>query len=85
MLEDSPSASPAFAVVRRLRPSWSTVVRTEQTYRGGSACPLCEAKRTLLSERVMSAPDPYVWSGRALQEDFFGLADVRSRINVSGL
>jgi hypothetical protein len=29
--------------------------------------------------------DPNVWSGRALQEDFFGLADLRSCINVSGL
>jgi hypothetical protein len=29
--------------------------------------------------------DPDVWSGRALQEDFFGLADLRSCINVSGL
>ena len=31
------------------------------------------------------ANDPYVWSGRALQEDFFELADLRSCINVSGL
>jgi hypothetical protein len=30
-------------------------------------------------------PDPFVWSGRALQEDFVDLADVRSCINVSGL
>src|SRR5262245_6703009 len=29
--------------------------------------------------------DPNVWSGRALQEDFHELADVRSCINVSGL
>jgi hypothetical protein len=29
--------------------------------------------------------DPNVWSGRALQEDFSELADVRSCINVSGL
>jgi hypothetical protein len=29
--------------------------------------------------------DPHVWSGRALQENFFELADVRSCINVSGL
>ncbi len=29
--------------------------------------------------------DPNVWSGRALQEDFFVLADVRSFIYVSGL
>ena len=29
--------------------------------------------------------DPNVWSGRALQGDFFELADVRSCINVSGL
>jgi hypothetical protein len=29
--------------------------------------------------------DPNVWSGRALQEDFFELADLRSCINVSGL
>jgi hypothetical protein len=29
--------------------------------------------------------DPNVWSGRALQENFFELADVRSCINVSGL
>jgi hypothetical protein len=34
---------------------------------------------------VSAAFDPYVWSGRALQEDFFELADVRSCINVSGL
>jgi len=31
------------------------------------------------------ADDPYVWSGRALQEDFSELGDVRSCINVSGL
>ena len=29
--------------------------------------------------------DPNVWSGRALQEVFVELADVRSCINVSGL
>jgi hypothetical protein len=29
--------------------------------------------------------DPNVWSGRALQDDFSELADVRSCINVSGL
>ena len=29
--------------------------------------------------------DPIVWSGRALQEDFADVADVRSCINVSGL
>jgi hypothetical protein len=29
--------------------------------------------------------DPNVWSGRAVQEDFIELADVRSCINVSGL
>jgi hypothetical protein len=34
---------------------------------------------------AMTDFDPNVWSGRALQEDFFGLADVRSCINVSGL
>ena len=28
--------------------------------------------------------DPNVWSGRALQEGFVDLADVRSCINVSG-
>jgi len=32
-----------------------------------------------------SLSDPYVSSGRALQEKFFELADVRSCINVSGL
>ena len=32
-----------------------------------------------------AAYDPNVWSGRALQEKFFELADVRSCINVSGL
>src|SRR5262249_25254908 len=31
------------------------------------------------------ATDPNVWSGRALQEDFFELGDMRSCINVSGL
>jgi hypothetical protein len=42
-------------------------------------------------DRKWSAPgqtdaiDPNVWSGRALQEDFVDLADVRSCINVSGL
>jgi hypothetical protein len=40
-------------------------------------------------DRVVStysaAIDPNVWSGRALQENFFELADVRSCINVSGL
>jgi hypothetical protein len=30
------------------------------------------------------AYDPDVWSGRALQEGFVDLADVRSCINVSG-
>jgi hypothetical protein len=30
------------------------------------------------------AIDPNVWSGRALQEDFSELVDVRSCINVSG-
>jgi hypothetical protein len=29
--------------------------------------------------------DPFVWSGRASQEVFVDLADVRSCINVSGL
>jgi len=42
-------------------------------------------KRTLSRHRRMSESDPNVWSGRALQEDFFELADVRSCINVSGL
>jgi hypothetical protein len=32
-----------------------------------------------------AAFDPNVWSGRALQEDFVDLSDVRSCINVSGL
>jgi hypothetical protein len=36
-------------------------------------------------DRASVANDPNVWSGRALQEDFFKLADVRSCINVSGL
>jgi hypothetical protein len=31
------------------------------------------------------ANDPNVWSGRALQEDFFELADVRFCTNISGL
>jgi hypothetical protein len=38
------------------------------------ACRLSRLRRT----------DPNVWSGRALQEDFVELADVRSCINVSG-
>ena len=42
-------------------------------------------KRTILTAGPMSAYDPNVWSGRALQEKFFELADVRSCINVSGL
>jgi len=42
-------------------------------------------KADIASERMMSAPDPNVWSGRALQEDFFELGDTRSCINVSGL
>ena len=29
--------------------------------------------------------DPHVWSGRALQENFLRVGDVRSCINVSGL
>jgi hypothetical protein len=33
---------------------------------------------------VISGFDPNVWSGRALQEGFVDLADVRSCINVSG-
>jgi len=33
----------------------------------------------------LDAIDPNVWSGRALQEDFFELGDMRSCINVSGL
>jgi hypothetical protein len=33
----------------------------------------------------MTLMTPNVWSGRALQEKFFELADVRSCINVSGL
>src|SRR5262245_6107027 len=43
------------------------------------------ANRTLSRHRRMADSDPDVWSGRALQEDFFGLADLRSCINVSGL
>jgi hypothetical protein len=38
-----------------------------------------------LSDDAASTHDPNVWSGRALQEDFVELADVRSCINVSGL
>jgi hypothetical protein len=42
-----------------------------------------------MRDRVTStssvAIDPNVWSGRALQEDFADVADVRSCINVSGL
>jgi hypothetical protein len=34
--------------------------------------------------RRSDAFDPDVWSGRALQEGFVDLADVRSCINVSG-
>jgi hypothetical protein len=30
-------------------------------------------------------PDPDVWSGRALQENFIDLGALRSCINVSGL
>jgi hypothetical protein len=42
------------------------------------------AKRTSPKDGVRSAYDPNVWSGRALQDDFVELADVRSCINVSG-
>src|SRR5262249_35874056 len=43
-----------------------------------------DVARSLLAYRPV-ADDPNVWSGRALQEDFVKLADVRSCINVSGL
>jgi hypothetical protein len=41
--------------------------------------------RVHVASIALAAIDPYVWSGRALQENFFELADVRSCINVSGL
>jgi hypothetical protein len=48
--------------------------------------PIREADMPRPQERIDLTPiDLYVWSGRALQEDFFELADVRSCINVSGL
>src|SRR5262249_13570 len=43
------------------------------------------AKRTWLRDDAELPCDPNVWSGRALQEDFSELGDVRSCINVSGL
>src|SRR5262245_596221 len=42
-------------------------------------------KRKCCKRSRSEAPDPFVWSGRALQEVFVDLADVRSCINVSGL
>src|SRR6516162_3846905 len=48
-------------------------------------CPLSGVKRTKSKQDTSSTYDPYVWSGRALQEDFVEWADVRSCINVSGL
>jgi hypothetical protein len=47
--------------------------------------PLLEYERTHLGHYEIDALDPNVWSGRALQEDFVDLSDVRSCINVSGL
>jgi hypothetical protein len=47
--------------------------------------PLAGVARTFLTQSETDAADPNVWSGRALQEDFFELADLRSCINVSGL
>ena len=41
--------------------------------------------RDRLASTDSVAIDPNVWSGRALQEDFFELGDMRSCINVSGL
>jgi hypothetical protein len=41
--------------------------------------------RTKRGGRGNDEDDPTVWSGRALQEGFVELADVRSCINVSGL
>src|SRR5262249_16675931 len=40
-----------------------------------SQCPLCGVKRTWPMDRVISAFDPNVWSGRALQENFVEWAD----------
>ena len=49
----------------------------------GTGCPqLAEADLRLI--RSEAGFDPNVWSGRALQEGFVNLADVRSCINVSG-
>ena len=45
---------------------------------------LCGRKRDSASRGESSGFDPHVWSGRALQEGFVDLADVRSCINVSG-
>jgi hypothetical protein len=42
------------------------------------------ASANVSSWRMTDAYDPYVWSGRALQEVFVDLS-VGSRINVSGL
>jgi len=44
-----------------------------------------EVNRRCCSEADPSQFDPNVWSGRALQEVFVGLAALRSCINVSGL
>src|SRR5262249_48264915 len=68
----SSSANVAFWHSRDLaaRPSNVRSVRQERTCRGDAAT---------------AGFDPNVWSGRALQEDFFELGDMRSCINVSGL
>jgi hypothetical protein len=46
----------------------------------GGAADMPRARRAHQSD----VNDPNVWSGRALQEGFVDLADVRSCINVSG-
>src|SRR6266700_5680620 len=47
--------------------------------------PLLGVNRTKSPRARIDEIDPYVWSGRASQEVFVDLADLRSCINVSGL
>src|SRR6266851_2449169 len=66
------------------RPEWLLLAQLRQADQART-CPFIGVKRSRRLPARNDAIDPNVWSGRASQEVFVDLADVRSCINVSGL
>jgi hypothetical protein len=67
---------------RALGPAAMPAAQTGRTH--DRTRPMLHQRQKALVNQAPSTHDPNVWSGRALQDDFVELADVRSCINVSG-